>query len=99
MNLNKRENASSRNNEELKKAFATLSKENEKVMKELSKEIEKNKELNDVLELVKRNIVYTQALCDRTKNPDNDLICFQIRGLVDKETWLKIYEAIGTPII
>ena len=31
--------------EELRKAFHTLSKENEKVMKELSKEIEKNKAL------------------------------------------------------
>lgn len=34
--------------EELEKAFDTLSKENEKVMKELSKEIEKNRALETI---------------------------------------------------
>lgn len=37
--------------EELEKAFDSLSKENEKVMKELSKEIEKNR----ALEIIKKN--------------------------------------------
>ncbi len=36
--------------EELEKAFDTLSKENEKVMKELSKEIEKNRQLQIIEE-------------------------------------------------
>ena len=85
--------------EELEKAFVALSKDDEEAKKLLSKEIEKNKELNEVLDFIKSNIAYTRALCDRTKNPDNDLICFDIRGLVNEETWRKIYEAIGTPII
>ena len=53
----------------------------------------------EILEFIKNNISYTRALYDRTKNPDNYLICFDIRGLVNEETWRKIYEAIGTPII
>lgn len=37
--------------EQLEKAFDSLSKENEKVMKELSKEIEKNRALTEILAL------------------------------------------------
>ena len=81
--------------EELRKAFDVLSKGNEEVMEELSKEIEKN----EVLEIIKDKIVYRTALNDRTKNPDNDLIRFEIKGLVDKETWLKIYEVFKGPVI
>ena len=44
--------------EELEKAFDSLSKEEEKVMKELSKEIEKNR----VLEIIK-TILFSRGLC------------------------------------
>ena len=52
----------------------------------------------EVLEIIQDKIAYIQALNDRTKIPDNDLICFEIRGLVDKEAWLKIYEVLKGPV-
>ena len=42
--------------EELEKAFDALSKENEKIMKELSKEIEKNR----ALEIIKEHTLYCE---------------------------------------
>ena len=53
----------------------------------------------EVLDIIRDHIAYIHALNDRTKNPDNDLICFEIRGLLDKETWSKIYEVLGAPIL
>lgn len=80
--------------EELEKAFDSLSKEEEKVMKELSKEIEKNR----VLKIIKDNIVFIRALCDKTKNLYNEFIMFEIKGLVDEGTWNKIYEVLKSPL-
>ena len=57
------------------------------------------KEELEVLDIIRDHISYIRALNDRTKNPDNDLICFEIRGLLDKETWLKIYKVLGIPIL
>lgn len=52
-----------------------------------------------VIEIIKDHICYTRALNDRTKNHDNGLIMFEIKGLVDKEIWQKIYEVLGVSIL
>lgn len=47
-----------------------------------------------VLDFIRSHIVYNTALCDKTKNPYNHLIVFEIRGLVDEATWLEIFEGL-----
>ena len=53
----------------------------------------------EVVNLLRHNTAYSRALCDKTKSRDNNMIVFEIKGLVDEETWRKIYEVFKGPVL